>query len=579
MFVEKNPDSWDDWTWVSNKHLKAYMVFPAVEKIYGPYKPMQQHMCVLLQDPDLRSGPVGRALALWYERCVIMAFDNYEEVSLRAQQKYENHLQQQDRYKLELIHDAGDYKAPVVSDNSFYHAAEHMLARNGSMWTADDIRRLVAEIETFDTTPCQELKCSAFPLYVLRFGNPKASPNDDEGQGLAELSIVGAIFDLSAKIFSKFISKPTMTRGSRQKPKQQKKQKKQMQQPPKQKKQRSRGANSSDQSMVRNSDPGQSQMGDAVRTGKIEKTELIQLVNGSVGFTVVKIPLNPGLPTSFPVGSPEAKNWTEWKCKYLTVQYIPMVSEFAAQGQKGECALAVDYNAVNALPTAMNQIEAMGFSGGGIPSRGFKYTAAVRHMNKSDPKNVRSGPVPAGDDLRKYDGGNLYFAVSGCTDASQIGKLEVKYCFEMSLPTLLNVLPANDPDVAFFQSTAPEVNAATNVPKTLLLATTSFNGLNAVNTAGSIVPPAGNYVITMNSSTFLTGATWTGLNVQIQKNGAAASLTSSFAGFATGTYNTYPISQTVFVTCNGTDAISVVATVTYSAGAPTTAASLVFELS
>jgi hypothetical protein len=93
MFVEQKPDSWADWAWVSNKHLKAYMVFPAVEKIYGPYYPMEQHMLVLLQDPDLRSNPVGRALALWYERCCEASFENFEEMSMRAQQKYENHLQ------------------------------------------------------------------------------------------------------------------------------------------------------------------------------------------------------------------------------------------------------------------------------------------------------------------------------------------------------------------------------------------------------------------------------------------------------------------------------------------------------
>jgi hypothetical protein len=319
-------------------------------------------------------------------------------------------------------------------------------------------------------------------------------------------------------------------------------------------------------------------MGDSVRSGVIEKTELLSLVNGSTGFTVVKFPLNPGLVGTLPVGYTEAKNWTEWKCKYFKVEFIPTVSEYATQGQQGEVALAVDYNAVNAVPTTMQQIEAMHFAGGGIPSRGFKFNASVKHMNKADPKNVRTGAVPAGDDLRKYDGGNLYFAVNGCTNATQVGKLEIKYRFEMELPTLLNVLPANDPDIAFFQSPGVgEAGAATGVAKIVPLATASFNGLGAVNTAGSIVPPAGNYVVSADC-TFIYSGSATFASLTIQKNGVAVPLTPSTFAFTAASLTSLELNSFCIVTCNGTDALTLVATGTYSTGSLTLAGSVILEL-
>jgi hypothetical protein len=172
--------------------------------------------------------------------------------------------------------------------------------------------------------------------------------------------------------------------------------------------------------------------------GVIEREELITLVEGTTGFGVLKFPVQPANPTTFPVGSPEAVNWTEWQADMIEVEYIPTVSEFATQGQQGEVALGVDYNAANLSPTAMNQIEAMQFAGGGIPSRGFKLTLQPRFVNKSDPKYIRAGSLPAGDDIRLYDGGNIWFATAGCNNTSQIGKLLVRYRFRVRLPTLLN---------------------------------------------------------------------------------------------------------------------------------------------
>jgi hypothetical protein len=252
------------------------------------------------------------------------------------------------------------------------------------------------------------------------------------------------------------------------------------------------------------------------------------------------------------------------------------VSEFATQGQQGEVAIAVDYNADNQAPSAMNQIEAMHFSGGGIPSKGFSFSAKTKLLNKADPKYVRTGTPPAGDDLRLYDGGNLYFATSGCSNTNQIGKLEITYRFEVGLPTLLNqggnVGISSAPA---FTSSAPEAAGATTVAAQMLFSVATNAG-GAVNTAGSIVPLAGNYLLTVYVAFANTGAGSTG-TMDIRKNG-----TSIFAGLikpaesASATLLTGSLDWGGFVTANGTDAFTVTMTDVYLSGTQTNAGNITF---
>ncbi len=328
------------------------------------------------------------------------------------------------------------------------------------------------------------------------------------------------------------------------------------------------GASGSDKSQVLGGTGGQSRSY-APRVGVIEKRELITLVNGSTGFSALKFPINPGLAGTFPVGSPEAKNWTEWRCKRLMVEYIPTVSEFATQGQTGEVAIAVDYNAENELPTSMQQIQAMHFAGGGIPSRGFQFEASTKFINKADPKYIRSGGPPVGEDLRLYDGGNLYFATNGCANATQIGKLEVTYHFEVQLPTLLNQGAVSvSPSVAEFRSAAGENSGATTVNVNLLLATAVTNGLGVVNTAGSFVPPAGNYLVSVWAN-LDADATTTQFELDVFKNGAtifAAAALHPTIGVGTSGNNKMLASCTVTVSANGTDAFTFPCKQTLGAG-------------
>jgi hypothetical protein len=209
MFVETFPETHSDWCWVSNKHLKAYYVFPDVDRIYGPKLGKQMHMSVLMADPDLPGTPVGRALLRWYSRVTRACFGaEFHSTQRHALQRYERHRIMEDRYKLEMERDLGVYMPSCVSDDAYVHAVGYMLNRHDRFELRSDIMRMVREMDTFDNSPIQELSTSALALYVLRFGEPKRKtsqiiPDKDKGERFS-LNLVGSLFNLSAKIFTYF---------------------------------------------------------------------------------------------------------------------------------------------------------------------------------------------------------------------------------------------------------------------------------------------------------------------------------------------------------------------------------------
>jgi hypothetical protein len=226
----------------------------------------------------------------------------------------------------------------------------------------------------------------------------------------------------------------------------------------------------------------------------------------------------------------------------------------------------------------MNQIEAMHFSGGGIPSKGFSFTAKTKYMNKSDPKYIRYAVPPPSDDIRLYDGGNLYFATSGCTNTTQIGKLEVTYRFELTLPTLLNNEAGGlgeSSSASFTDAAGGNVGGATTVVFVPPMATAAGNPL-FVNTAGSVVPPAGNYSVSYESKNVFSGLA-TSVVTSLVKNGAQdIPVWSPTATFTSGSLTTVSLAGTALVSANGTDAFQLYNTATFSTGTNNVCAALVF---
>jgi hypothetical protein len=301
----------------------------------------------------------------------------------------------------------------------------------------------------------------------------------------------------------------------------------------------------------------------------LEKDEFVAdvLGSGGVGNTVItKYSVNPAQASLFPLGSPEASKWTCWKCVYCEPYLMHEVSQTATDGQTGKVILAMDYNAANDVPTTKQQLEAM-HSASCMPYQDIGLNLIPKLMNKADPKYIRPGIKPAGTDIRLYDGGNLYVASIGQTGSSKIAELRVRYKFQLCLPTLLNPSGGlvDDETVAQFYTAGMgsgvtgESVASSGVPQNLQVAVANANGLAAVNTAGSIVPPAGSYRVSLDVLTEGGATNTTFVLASIAKNGTSL-VRAAFSGPA---LSVATVHSEWLVQCNGTDALTFPLTVNF----------------
>lgn len=329
---------------------------------------------------------------------------------------------------------------------------------------------------------------------------------------------------------------------------------------------------------------GETLGGDVVRNVQtIPKSEIysfderITSVNGSTNFAVLNtFALNPANGVTFPWLSNIAKLYERYQFESLQVCFQHDVSQFAAQGQVGLCYLSALYDASSAGPVNAVQISDSDPRVFAMPNQNLCLTLdAKQGMHPRGPLFCRPGALPGASDIKEYDAGNLFFSSEGTTNGTQVGFLQIKgrvRLFKRLLDGSNTLAPINN-SVSWFQTTVAEV-AVDNVEITLLMATASANGLSIVNTAGSFVPPAGNYLVdisvyavdSVKSENFST-------IVSLKKNTVAVLVTlptESFALAAAG-FNTEQanyLTSSSFVTANGTDAFILTAKTNTVTGIP-----------
>lgn len=320
------------------------------------------------------------------------------------------------------------------------------------------------------------------------------------------------------------------------------------------------------------------------RTCFVENDEYIGEILGANSSTVPVIavfPVNPGQSSTFPWLSEQALQWEKYHFDYLEFYYKPEVSGFATEGQSGKVILMADYDASDPAPTTKQEMEDTDPHVDGMPYEDIMLTLDPYEMFlNSDAKYVRPFGLPGGSDIKTYDAANLNVMTLNNGGTAAVGELHVRYGVTFEVPVLeatKSNAPANN-QVALLLSTAPEA-AVSTVPLNLALATTQTNGIGLVDTAGSIVLPAGNYLIDAYAVCEDTSAeafkavlalfnltTTSGIGVAAQFNNSGAT-----GGGATQVV-TPSLSQ--YVSLNGTTAISLRATLTGAAGTLTANGSL-----
>jgi len=168
---------------------------------------------------------------------------------------------------------------------------------------------------------------------------------------------------------------------------------------------------------------------------KVRHREFISDVTASNDFQIYPIAINPGLASTFPWLSKMAVIYECYRIRNLVFSFESTVPSTTV----GSVYLGIDYDSYDTPP--LDKATLLSYQGT-TRSQVWQRTSLVvppASMNKAySQRFVRSGPIDQASDLKTYDVGTFYVAVSGCSESlanTQIGELYVSYDIELITPT------------------------------------------------------------------------------------------------------------------------------------------------
>lgn len=157
---------------------------------------------------------------------------------------------------------------------------------------------------------------------------------------------------------------------------------------------------------------------------------------GTAGFNNTAYPLNPGVAGTFPWLSTVAQNFQEYKFHGLIFEFRPLITDFVTSGAPGVVVMATNYNADSPTYGSKQQMENSEFAVSVKPTNALIHGVECKINETILPhRYVRTGAVPAAQDLRLYDYGNFQFATQA-NPIQDLGELWVSYCVEFLKPQL-----------------------------------------------------------------------------------------------------------------------------------------------
>lgn len=309
--------------------------------------------------------------------------------------------------------------------------------------------------------------------------------------------------------------------------------------------------------------------------------EQVANISGTAGFGVTQFPINPGQAGMFPWLSRQAELYERYKFTQLEFYYKTTTNQFVATSV-GKVVYNVDFDAADPPPVSKQQAMDSEPAVSCAPYENMQLTVSPSDLNSvTGWRYIRPGGLPGGSDIKTYDVGNLNVVTDSNGGTAAIGELHVRYSglFKDRVLESQTSSPNNN-SISWFQSSGPQTYATT-VAETALLETATANGLSIVNTAGSLVPPPGNYTVDFHAHTTDGTAEAFTSELVLQKNGVsvfqAAGNRCVLATPAGATAAQHDVSCTVFVTADGDDAFTLVGTLTGAAGALALSASSVWH--
>nr|UHS71594.1 MAG: putative RNA-dependent RNA polymerase [Barnaviridae sp.] len=159
---------------------------------------------------------------------------------------------------------------------------------------------------------------------------------------------------------------------------------------------------------------------------------------GSTAFKNVSYPLNPGMSTTFPWLSTVAANYQQYKFHGLVFEFKSLVTDFVTNGTPGVVVMTTNYNADQPPFVSRQEAENAEFAASCKPTQDIMHMIECKGDNTANKLyNVRTGSVPASQDLRLYDYGQTQFiSQANPSNSLVLGELYVSYCVEFFKPVL-----------------------------------------------------------------------------------------------------------------------------------------------
>lgn len=320
-----------------------------------------------------------------------------------------------------------------------------------------------------------------------------------------------------------------------------------------------------------------------VKSKMVSFREELGSISGSANFFTTAYNINPGQASSFPWLALEAKQWEKYRFHKLTYIYTPQVTEFSTNGT-GSVVIGFDADASDPPPNDLTHALNVTPRNFNLPCKNITLDIPQKCLNTlTDGYYVRPGNLPGQSDIKTYDCGVMNLSTIDNVNANAIGVLAVEYTCELFLPILEPTMgaPANN-SVTYLVD--PTTSLTSGSPYTCLYnqaastAQSVTNGLNIVNASGILTPLPGNYVVTVTSSFFASSGAINDAITSFNKNTVVqfpihGSNTNTFIGTAASTTQV-TLMNSFFVSCNGTDTISMIVQLNYTGGTATVNSSI-----
>jgi hypothetical protein len=308
----------------------------------------------------------------------------------------------------------------------------------------------------------------------------------------------------------------------------------------------------------------------------IEKDEYIGEIAGTPDFTVTQFPVNIGQKSTFPWGSIEAQQWEKYEFLACEFYLKPEVTQFTANANSGKVILSFDSDATDAPPASKQEAEDIMPMADGMSYQTIQMNVPKFILNSHlDSFYVRTGNLPGGSDIKTYDLGNLFVSTMGQGAAvPNMMELRVRYTCKLMIPILesITAAPQNN-SVSTFRDIQP---AIPNFTGTRLMftepASANFaktNGLNLSVIDGLILLPQGNYLIDVNMTANDTAPGINYATVDVEVNEIYQTTSPTFNDPSLLLTNV-ALSQSIFVSSDGTKNLSIFLFVGFSAGVAST---------